>query len=81
MSLRSPPGTGRQWPQLLAFIIDDDDRTRRASLLLRHLTGALLAIGAMAIAVMLMAHHPGWYASAGTGGALAFLLRRRRTRA
>jgi len=55
MSLRSPPGTGRQWPQLLAFIIDDEDRTRRASLLLRHLTIVLLVTGVMAIAVMLLA--------------------------
>lgn len=81
MSLRSPPGTGRQWPQLLAFIIDDDDRTRRAGLLLRHLTSALLAIGAIAIAVMLLAHQSGWYAGAGTCGALALVLRRKRTRA
>jgi hypothetical protein len=81
MSLRSPPGTGRQWPQLLAFIIDDDDRTRRAGLLLRHLTSVLLAIGTMAFAVLLLARHSGWYAGAGTSGALAFLLRRRRTRA
>ena len=51
MSLRSPPGTGRQWPQLLAYVIDDDDRTRRAGVLLWHLTAALLTVGAMAITV------------------------------
>lgn len=81
MSLRSPPGTGRQWPQILAFIVDDDDRTRRVTLLLRHLTGALLAIGAMAVTMTLLARHAGWYADAGISGAIAFLLRRRRTRA
>ena len=81
MSLRSPPGTGGQWPQILAFIVDDDDRTRRATLLLRHLTGALLAIGAMAVTMTLLAHHAGWYAGAGVSGAVAFRLRRRRTRA
>jgi hypothetical protein len=45
MALRSPPGNGGQWPQLLAFVMDDDDRTRRASFLLWNLTAALLVIG------------------------------------
>jgi len=35
-------------------------RTRRASFLLWHLTDALLAIGAMAIAITMLAHHTGW---------------------
>ena len=65
----------------LLFIIDDDDRTRRATLLLRHLTGALLAIGALAVTITLLAHHAGWYAGAGVSGAVAFLVHRRRNRA
>jgi uncharacterized membrane protein YhaH (DUF805 family) len=83
MSLRSPPGTGRQWPQLLAYVMDDDDRTRRASFLLWNLTAALLAIGAMTIIVIQLAHHAGWYAGVSTGlsSAIVLLMRLRRTRA
>lgn len=82
MSLRSPPGAGRAWPQLLAFVLDDDDRTRRAGVLLRQLATVLLAIGILAIAVILLAHHlSGWYAGAGVGSVIGVILRRKRTRA
>ena len=49
MSRRSPPGISRGWPQVLARIMDDDDRTRRATVLLWNLTAALVAIGVMMI--------------------------------
>jgi hypothetical protein len=83
MSLRSPPGNGRKWPQLLAFVMDDDDRTRRASFLLWNLTAALLVIGVMAIIVLRLVHRASWYAGidAGLGSVIVFLVRMRRTRA
>jgi hypothetical protein len=83
MSLRSPPGNGRQWPQLLAFVMDDDDRTRRASFLLWNLTAALLVIGAMAVIVLQLAHRASWCAglSAGLSSAVVLLARMRRARA
>jgi len=42
MSLTSPPGQGKRLTQLLAYIVDDDDRTRRANLLLRTVSTCLL---------------------------------------
>ena len=45
MSLTSPPGQGKRLTQLLAFIVDDDDRTRRANLLLRTVSTCLLTAG------------------------------------
>ena len=66
MSMRSPPGTSRLWPQLLAFVVDDDDRTRRASLLLARFTICLLVTVSVLIIVMVMlARITGWYADAG----------------
>ena len=41
MSLTFPPDQGGQLTQLLAFIVDDDDRTRRANLLLRTVSTCL----------------------------------------
>jgi hypothetical protein len=35
MSLTSPPGQGKTLTQLLAYVVDDEDRTRRVNLLLR----------------------------------------------
>jgi hypothetical protein len=81
MSLRSPPGNGRKWPQLLAFVIDDDDRTRRASFLLWNLAAALLVIGVMTIIVLQLVHGSSWYAGAGLGSVIVFLVRMRRARA
>ncbi len=51
MSLTSPPGQGKQIHQLLAFIVDDDDRTRRANLLLRTVSTCLLTAGAIVATV------------------------------
>lgn len=79
MSLDSPPGTGRALPQLLAFVLDDEDRTRRARILLGYLTGLLLAVVATVVAVLLLAHHlsGSLYTGAGAGSIIAILLRRR----
>jgi len=61
MSRRSPAGTSRGWPQVLARIMDDDDRTRRATVLLWNLTAALLAIGVMMITAIQRTHLAGQY--------------------
>jgi len=79
MSLISPPGQGRQLTQLLAFIVDDDDRTRRANLLLRTVSTWLLIAGAIVAMVMPLAVGFGQY-SVATGGVVVLLLRRARTR-
>lgn len=81
MSRRSPPGTGRGWPQVLARIMDDDDRTRRATVLLWNLTAALLAIGVMTITVIQLTYLAGRYTGAGAGlSTVIFLWRLRRPR-
>lgn len=67
MSLTSPPGQGKQLTQLLAFIVDDDDRTRRANLLLRTVSTCLLTAGAI---VMLLAVGSGHYSVAAGGVAV-----------
>jgi hypothetical protein len=79
MSLTSPPGQGRQLTQLLAYIVDDDDRTRRANLLLRTVSTCLLTIGAIVAIVMPLAVGSGQY-SAAAGGVTVLLLRRARIR-
>jgi hypothetical protein len=79
MSLISPPGQGRQLTQLLAFIVDDDERTRRANLLLRTVSTCLLTIGAIVAIVMPLAVGSGHY-SVAAGGVVVLLLRRARTR-
>jgi hypothetical protein len=78
MSLISPPGQGRQLAQLLAFIVDDDDRTRRANLLLRTVSTCLLIAGAIVAMVMPLAVGFGQY-SVAAGGVVVLLLRRART--
>jgi hypothetical protein len=66
MSMPSPPGTSRRWPQLLAFVVDDDDRTRRASLLLARFTICLLVtISVLIIIMVMLARITGWYTDAG----------------
>jgi hypothetical protein len=79
MSLKSPPGDGGRWSQLLAFIVDDDDRTRRANLLLRNISACLLVIGGTAAAMPLLAAGPGRYTMA-TGSVVVLLLRLARAR-
>jgi len=82
MSLRSPPGTGTGWPQVLARVMDDDDRTRRAIALLWNLTAAVLAVAAMTITVIQLTHLTGRYTGAGAGLSTVIVLwRLRRTRA
>jgi len=77
MSLTSPPGCGRRWPQLLAYIIDDEGRTRRANLLLRQITACLLVVSAMAVTVTLLVYGRGWYTGAtGSAGVLLVWLAR-----
>jgi len=77
MSLTSPPGCGRRWPQLLAYIIDDEGRTRRANLLLRQITACLLVVSAMAVTVTLLVYSRGWYTGAtGSAGVLLVWLAR-----
>jgi hypothetical protein len=71
MSLTSPPGHGKQLTQLLAFIVDDDDRTRRAILLLRA-SAWLLPIGAI-VPIVLAADGLGRYATA-AGSTVVLLL-------
>ena len=79
MSLTSPPGQGKTLTQLLAYVVDDDDRTRRVNLLLRNLTACLIVIGAITAAVLLTAGVPGPYTAA-AGGLVTLLLRRVQTR-
>jgi hypothetical protein len=79
MSLTSPPGQGRQLTQLLAFIVDDDDRTRRANLLLRTVSTCLLTAGAIAATVTPLAVGSGRYTAA-AGGVVVLLLRGARAR-
>ena len=80
MSATSPPGEGQRWPQLLAYVVDDDDRTRRANLLLWRVTVCLLAAGTVLLAtVALMARAPGWYTGVG-GSAVALFLGVKRAR-
>jgi hypothetical protein len=52
-------GSSRGWPYVLGRIVDDDDRTRRAILLLWNLTAALMGIGVMTITVTQLAHLAG----------------------
>ena len=78
MSLTSPPGQGRQLTQLLAFIVDDDDRTRRANLLLRTVSTCLLTVGAIVATVTPLASGSGRYTAA--VGGMVVLLRRIRAR-
>jgi hypothetical protein len=78
MSLTSPPGQGRQLTQLLAFIVDDEDRTRRASLLLRTVSTCLLTAGAIVATVTPLASGSGRYTAA--VGGMVVLLRRIRAR-
>ena len=79
MSLTSPPGQGKRLTQLLAFIVDDDDRTRRANLLLRTVSTCLLTAGAIVATVMPLAVGSGRYTVA-AGGVVVLLLRRARAR-
>jgi hypothetical protein len=78
MSLTSPPGQGKRLTQLLAYVVDDDDRTRRANLLLRNLSACLLATGIIVAAVMLTADGAGRYMALASG-LVTLLLRRART--
>jgi hypothetical protein len=79
--LETPPGSGKALPQLLAYIVDDDDRTRRAKDLLRYLTALLLTVGAVVITVVLLTNSVnGLYTGAGFGTIVA-VLRHKRTRA
>ena len=78
MSLTSPPGQGKRLTQLLAYVVDDDDRTRRANLLLRNLSACLLATGIIVAAVMLTAGGPTRY-TALASGLVTLLFRRART--
>ena len=78
MSLTSPPGQGRQLTQLLAFIVDDEDRTRRADLLLRTVSTCLLTAGAIVAMVTPLAAGSGRYTVA--AGGMVVLLRRIRAR-
>ena len=79
MSRRSPPGTGRGWPQELGRIMDDDGRTRRAIVLLWNLTAALLVIGIVTITVIQLMHLADRYTGAGLGAVIvAWRLRRTR---
>ena len=78
MSLTSPPGQGKQLTQLLAFIVDDDDRTRRANLLLRSVSTCLLGAGALVATVTPLAAGSGRYTVA--AGGMIVLLRRIRAR-
>jgi hypothetical protein len=75
MSLTSPPGRGKQLTQLLAFIVDDDDRTRRANLLLGTVSTCLLIAGAIVAMVTPLAAGSGRFTLA-AGGVVVFLLRR-----
>ncbi len=77
MSLTSPPGQGKTLTQLLAYVVDDDDRTRRVNLLLRNLTACLLVTGAITATVMLTIGGPGRYTAA-VGGLVTLFLRRAR---
>ena len=78
MSRRSPPGTSRGWPQVIARIMDDDDRTRRVTVLLWNLTAALLAIGVMTITVIQLTHLAGRYTGVGAGLSTVIVLWRLR---
>jgi hypothetical protein len=75
MSLTSPPGRGKQLTQLLAFIVDDDERTRRADLLLRTVSTCLLIAGVVVAMVTPLAVGSGRY-TVPAGGVVVLLLRR-----
>jgi Flp pilus assembly protein TadB len=79
MSLTSPPGHGKRLTQLLAFIVDDDERTRRANLLLRTVSTCLLIAGAIVAMVTPLAVGAGRYTVA-AGGVVVLLLRTARAR-
>jgi hypothetical protein len=74
MSLTSPPGQGKRLTQLLAFIVDDNERTRRANLLLHTASTCLLVAGAVVAMVTPLAVGSGRYTVA-AGGVVVFLLR------
>ncbi len=74
------PSRAGPWVGLLKHVLDDDQRTRRAELLLSHLTTCLVVIGTIVITTAaLLASDPS--AGVGTGAisaSLAWLRRRRR---
>jgi hypothetical protein len=77
------PSRAGPWAGLLKHVLDDDQRTRRAELLLSHLTTCLVVIGTVAITTAALLASGPWWASAGVGAGaisagLAWLRRRRR---
>jgi hypothetical protein len=76
--------TGPSWASLVSGVLDDDQRTRRADVLLSHVTVWLIVLGsAAAVVTQLMLATP-WWVPTGAGGvgavsaALAMLRRRRK---
>jgi hypothetical protein len=68
--------------ELLAYVVDDDDRTRRANLLLWNVTVCTLVVGLVVVTVTLLAPGPRWYTGAGgTVAAFLWLVRGRRRQA
>jgi hypothetical protein len=79
MSLTSPPGQGKRLTQLLAFIVDDDDRTRRADLLLNTVSTCLLTTGVIVATMTPLAVGSGRYTVA-AGSVVVLFLRKAWTR-
>ena len=64
-----PSSPGSHWVGLLQHVLDDDDRTRRADVLLSHLTTWLaFIVSAVIVLGLVLLNSPAWL-SAGTGAA------------
>lgn len=77
------PSPAGPWVGLLKHVLDDDQRTRRAELLLSHLTTCLVVIGTVVITTAALLASGPWWAPAGVGAGaisvgLAWLRRGRR---
>jgi hypothetical protein len=56
------------WVGLLKHVLDDDERARRAELLLSHLTIWLVVLGAVVVTMAVLLASGPWWAPAGAGG-------------
>lgn len=61
-------------PQLLAYVVDSDERTRRANLLLCTVTACLLVVGAVAVTVTVLVQRGSALSTGASDGGLAVLL-------
>lgn len=60
--------TGPSWVSLIGGVLDDDQRTRRADVLLSHVTVWLIVIGSAATVLAQLLLASPWWVPTGAGG-------------